>query len=327
MNGQKTHLDLFSGIGGFALAARNCGVRTVAFCEIEPYCKQVLKKNFGAVMGNTDRKSCNRHGAKERRKNLDGRALDKTGWNPLSNELGRPSVNGPLIHSDIRKLDGRQFAGVWLLTGGFPCQPFSVAGKRRGKKDDRHLWPEMLRVISESKPAWVLGENVAGFIPMELDHCISDLETLGYTVQPIVIPACAVDAKHRRDRVWIIAHHAERGRCTRGGMGRGGHHQENKVRPDSENQSERKGWQFESGKDGEWGTVPNSHGTISKEQRVKITAQSKFKTVGCRWPPEPGVGRVVDGVPRRVGRLKGLGNAVVPQVAEEIIKAMINAEL
>tara|TARA_R100000654_G_scaffold39457_1_gene65234 strand:+ start:926 stop:2023 length:1098 start_codon:yes stop_codon:yes gene_type:complete len=111
------------------------------------------------------------------------------------------------IHSDIKELDGHEYRGaVELICGGFPCQPFSVAGEQRGAEDDRALWPEMLRVIREVQPTWVIGENVSGIINMELDNVLSDLEAEGYAAQTFVLPACSVDAKHRRDRVWIVAH-------------------------------------------------------------------------------------------------------------------------
>jgi len=110
-------------------------------------------------------------------------------------------------YRDVRKLDGTKLKGtVDLICGGFPCQPFSVAGKQKGKEDDRHLWPDMLRLIREIEPSWVIGENVAGFIKMALDDVLLDLENEGYTAQSFVIPACAVGADHRRDRVWIVAH-------------------------------------------------------------------------------------------------------------------------
>lgn len=110
------------------------------------------------------------------------------------------------IHNDIKELNGKKYRGtIDVVCGGFPCQPFSVAGKRAGKEDDRHLWPEMLRIISESKPAWVIGENVSGFVGMELDSCITDLENEDYAVTAFILPACALNAMHRRDRVWIVA--------------------------------------------------------------------------------------------------------------------------
>ena len=157
----RTHLDLFSGIGGFALAAASAGFKTIGFSEIEPYACSILKQN----------------------------------WPDVPN------------HGDIRNIKGIR---ADLVTGGFPCQPFSHAGKRRGTQDDRHLWPEMLRVIEDARPAWVLGENVAGIIGMELDGVLADLESLGYAAWPLVIPACATDARHRRDRVWITAYSASR---------------------------------------------------------------------------------------------------------------------
>jgi len=187
------HVDLFSGIGGFALAAQWAGIQTVQFVEIDKFCQQVLRKNFPGIP----------------------------------------------IHDDIKTFDGTKYPNVFLLTGGFPCQPFSCAGKRMGAEDDRALWPEMLRVISEVRPRWIIGENVAGinslfqydsFSEMEgkeyltpedakadfkgisertgtnsLWVVLDDLEKIGYSVQTCIIPACAVNAPHRRDRVWIVA--------------------------------------------------------------------------------------------------------------------------
>ena len=111
------------------------------------------------------------------------------------------------IFNDVRTLDGTQFRGtVELVCGGFPCQPFSVAGKQKGTNDNRHLWPEMLRIIREVRPTWVIGENVSGFVNMALDLVQSDLENEGYQVQSFLIPACGVQGHHRRERCWIVAH-------------------------------------------------------------------------------------------------------------------------
>lgn len=119
-----------------------------------------------------------------------------------------------IIHRDIRDLDGKEYFGkVNIVTGGFPCQPFSVAGKRNGTSDNRYLWPEMLRVIKESRPTWVIGENVTGIINLALEKVCTDLESEGYEVQPIIIPASGTGASHKRERVWILANSDSR-RCT-----------------------------------------------------------------------------------------------------------------
>lgn len=164
------HASLFSGIGGFDLAAEWAGWTNMFNCEIDPFCRRVLSYHFPNAVQYEDIKT-----------------TDFTVWR------GRIDV----------------------LTGGFPCQPFSVAGKRKGTDDDRYLWPEMLRAIREISPRWVVGENVRGFVNwsegMVLDTVFADLEAIGYEVQPFILPACAVDAPHRRDRVWIVAHRADAG--------------------------------------------------------------------------------------------------------------------
>ena len=150
---EPTHLDLFSGIAGFALAAQWAGFRTVAFVENEPFCQKLLEQNFPGIP----------------------------------------------VYGDIHNFGGRPYRGVDLLTAGWPCQPVSLAGRRRGKKDDRWLWPEVPRVIQATKPDWFLGENTPGLDGMGLDECISDLESIGYEVAPpLEIPACAMGAFHLR---------------------------------------------------------------------------------------------------------------------------------
>jgi DNA (cytosine-5)-methyltransferase 1 len=336
--GQPTHIDLFSGIGGFALAAKWAGFRTIAFCEIDPYCQKVLAQNFGAIpyaesercgQGRARRPDSVGKGESEsplqnvadapseqdhRERRDSGFARTPVGRNGKTSQQDNGQADhdgtngcGSFIHSNIFDFDGTAYRGCDLLTGGFPCQPFSVAGKRRGAADDRHLWPEMLRVIKEARPAWVLGENVPGIIPMELDNVLSDLESIGYATRPFVIPACAVDAKHRRDRLWIICHATEQGLPNGAGisLGRSG-----ELQPQPERSSCR---------------ITNTNGTGLPERQGQDTngTRPNGRTVterGVRWLPEPDVGRVAHGIPNRVDRLKGLGNAIVPQVAYEILR-------
>jgi DNA (cytosine-5)-methyltransferase 1 len=299
---ELTHLDLFSGIGGFALAAKWNGYRTLAFCDNEPYAQAVLKKHW-------------------------------------------PDVP---CHQDIREVRGELYAGVTLLTGGFPCQPFSVAGKQRGKDDNRYLWPEMLRVIREAKPTWIIGENVAGIVNLALDQVCTDLEAEGYEVEPIIIPACAVDAPHRRDRCWIIAkymadsislsegsaHRSEERECI-GGRQEQDIGQRNKVGSNPsdccEDVANAKCLQLECSRDEE--CIPEASG-IPGEQggQSSETIKDYCSPYGARewnggsletnWLPEPNMGRVAHGIPNRVAKLRGLGNAIVPQVASEIIRCI-----
>lgn len=163
-----THASLFSGIGGFDLAAEWAGWTNVFNCEIDDFCRKILKYHF-------------------------------------------PNAQQ---YKDITTTDFTPWRGrVDVLTGGFPCQPFSVAGKRQGTADDRYLWPEMLRVIREIQPRWIVGENVYGIINwsggLVFEQVCVDLEDAGYDVQAYVIPACAVDAPHRRDRTWFVGHVAD----------------------------------------------------------------------------------------------------------------------
>ena len=226
------------------------------------------------------------------------------------------------IHSDITELNGHEYRGsVELVCGGFPCQPFSVAGKQLGAEDDRALWPEMLRVIREVAPRWVIGENVSGIIPMELNKVLSDLEGEGYTCWTFVLPASSVDAHHRRDRVWVVAH-SECGLRGKRIVGKYGDQSDERGEA-----TQRRNNPEGSRLDGE--TVPHPHGSHQQRGSVSIGIQSEHSnpdfsgdTRGQQtapvWLAEPNVGRVANGVPNRSHRLKALGNAVVPPLVAEI---------
>ena len=110
------------------------------------------------------------------------------------------------IHGDIKKLKGTDFGAVDIITGGYPCQPFSVAGRQKGVEDPRHLWPEYFRIIKESRPAWVIGENVSGHLKLGLDSVLKDLESEGYSARTFSISASSIGANHQRERIWIVAH-------------------------------------------------------------------------------------------------------------------------
>ena len=271
MNG-LTHLDLFSGIGGFAIAARWAGFQTIGFCEIDPYCQKVLAKNF---LADTAKLLCN-----------GSRTNTESGSRQLSESQERSSQSR--IYSDIRILNGDDYSGVTLITGGFPCQPFSCAGKRRGKDDDRAIWPEMFRVISEARPAWVLAENVTGIINMELDNVLSDLERIGYSCRPFVIPACGVDARHRRNRVWIVGNSKGSGSGT--GLRESGAQQNGAIASNASSNEHV----ADSDKPGSQG-----HGRLLECAGQLSTRQSRSPE-HCRWQPEPAVCGMVDGLSEKL---------------------------
>ena len=215
------------------------------------------------------------------------------------------------IHSDITELNGYEYRGsVELVCGGFPCQPFSVAGKQLGAEDDRALWPEMLRVIREVAPRWVIGENVSGIIKMELDNVLSDLEGEGYTCWTFVLPASSVDAQHRRDRVWVVADSNNKRRKS-------GIYEE---RPRSEErQLARSSQDVADTASQRQQRSRESINSIGSEEEGKGQATGAFHgSQRCFWEPEPNVGRVANGIPNRSHRLKALGNAVVPPLVAEI---------
>ena len=310
------HGSLFSGIGGFDLAAEWMGWENVFQVEWDSFCQKVLTKNFSNVT---------RYG-------------------------------------DIKEFDGTKYRGlVDVISGGFPCQPFSNAGKRKGKEDDRYLWPQMLRVIREIKPSYVVGENVNGLVSMAdgetLDRILSDMEGEGYQTEQFIIPACSVGAWHRRARIWIISY----SNCSRNS-------QSELQQTDISSESSRRSKQVLLN------SINSSDRAIREQKREENSIQREYKEEGlsrkssgtskqipsninneglqrsqeagdsksCReesnelssrcyrggeyWEIEPNVGRVANGVSNRVDRLKGLGNAIVPQVAYQIFKAIQDYE-
>ncbi|PFP72623.1 DNA (cytosine-5-)-methyltransferase [Bacillus cereus] len=249
-------LDLFSGIGGISLAADWAGIETAAFCEIEPFNQKVLNKHWPTVP----------------------------------------------IFSDIRTLtkqsleeSGVDVGAISIVAGGFPCQPYSVAGKQKGKEDDRDLWPEMFRIIEEIRPSWVVGENVANFAKMELDRTLFNLESIGYKGKSFIIPACAVGARHKRNRVFIVAHAESESSAA------------NIEREDCETeQRESRG--------------------MGSETNILPYSKGRGKYFNGEWEVEPDVGRVANGIPNGMDRLRSLGNAVVPQQIYLIFEAIAKIE-
>jgi DNA (cytosine-5)-methyltransferase 1 len=369
-------LDLFSGIGGFSYGLEKIGFKTVAFCEIDKFCKLLLQKHWKGVK----------------------------------------------IYNDVKEITKQRLEtdGIELpevITGGFPCQPFSIAGKQKGTSDDRHLWPEMFRIIQEFTPRWVVGENVRGLVNIQdgmvFETVCTDLEGEGYEVRAFNIPAAGVGAPHRRERIFVIANAESQGtrkneprlwQRTGGISGRQGTNQnvedtrrtlrqgslfeetnENEIRqrnadinqrpsrPSEFDVADAKSLQgngrrrhehpiTEQGPEqtgGTSGSMANAYGGRSAQPSNEIQAgwdessyggenvadadKTRLQGFGTEhqlregqseestgrigwWESEPDVGRVAHGVSGRVHRLKALGNAIVPQIAEEIGKAILKAE-
>lgn len=202
------------------------------------------------------------------------------------------------IFDDVKTLTKDDISeSIDIISGGFPCQPFSVAGKQLGGEDDRYLWPEFARLIEEFRPSWIVGENVVGIIELALDYVLADLERIGYSSRTFVIPACAVGAKHERQRVFIVGFNPDRSYANRKRNVRKQSYDIEK-RKGKENIQERHQWQHELG---------------------AVNDAQKFTTYA-------GAMRELHGIPQRMDRLKSLGNAVVPQQIYPIMKAIMEVE-
>lgn len=253
-------LELFAGIGGIALAEQMAGIEVAGLCEYADYPRAILQKHW-------------------------------------------PDV--PLF-KDVTKLDREELtnAGISpdsidIVSGGFPCQPFSIAGHRRGTEDDRDLWPEMFRIIKQVWPTWVVGENVANFANMELDRTLSDLENAGYQARSFVLPALAVGAPHQRLRTFIVAHaDSKRWVCVEKGK--------------------------QSGRDWEFAPWTNAEeGQTSRWNNARHILASGARVLASTSRRIP---RNDDGISEGMDRLKALGNAVVPQQILPIFKAIVQIE-
>lgn len=259
------HGSLFSGIGGFDLAAEWMGWENVFHCEREPFAQKVLKYHF-----------------------------------PNSK-----------LYDDITTFDATDYAGrIDILTGGFPCQPFSAAGKRQGTEDERHLWPQMLRIIREIKPSYVVGENVRGLLNwsggLVFEEVCTDLEAEGYEVVPLLLPAAAVNAPHRRDRIWFVAHSYG---SEQTGHKRANIEEEREVRRNEESNVSR---ELSSSRD-----APYTNN--------KPRGWEEFPTQSPICGGDDGLSKELDSItfPKwRNESIKAYGNAIVPQVVYEIFKAI-----
>lgn len=291
-----THFSLFSGIGGIDLAAEWAGFTTVGQVEWADYPTKVLEKHWPDV--------------------------------PRWRDIRELTYDKFVERTGLRTVD--------LISGGFPCQPFSVAGKQKGKRDDRYLWPEMLRVIREIKPTWVLGENVPGILRIAGKTVCEDLEREGYAVTVFNFEAAAVGAPHRRDRVFFVAHstslqcdtRAKKQRILRT-VQKNWREYDYSYRP-----SETRG---EIVADTERVYVQGQHNRQEQGQLRGSCRRSTESRLGGMvdgiaywldgyWKVEPDIPRVATGVKNRVDRLKCLGNAVVPQQVYPILQAIAEIE-
>jgi DNA (cytosine-5)-methyltransferase 1 len=314
------HGSLFSGIGGFDLAAQWLGWENVFHCEWNPFGQRVLKHYW-------------------------------------------PNADS---HHDITKTNFTQYANrIDILTGGFPCQPYSSAGKRKGKEDERHLWPEMLRTIREVAPRYVVGENVLGLTNWDggivFDEVHTDLELAGYEVAAVVIPAAAVNAPHGRDRVWFVARRVDVGnadnnqRSAVGGVSQGWDTESNGVRnatdANGDGFNQRNGGNEIKSSQGGFDALRDAHaitmhanGTSKPGEYVRQAWEGKFNGSNRgnefdgfqNFPTQSPICGGNDGVPDQLDgitfskwrseSIKAYGNAIVPQVALQIFKVIQRIE-
>jgi DNA (cytosine-5)-methyltransferase 1 len=308
-------LSLFSGIGGLDLGLQRAGMTICGQVEIDPWCRKVLAKHWPEVPRHDDVRTCAEW--------LDGMVADAKGDRRRTWRQGRSAGSGPdgEGHAPTGLAGGgRGRPRVDLVCGGFPCQPVSYAGKGLAQADSRWLWPAFASVVRHLRPAYVLVENVPGLLGRGMGDVLGDLAALGYDAEWDSIPAAFKRAPHIRNRVWIVAYPAGN---------RPGRLSVFAAWDDP-------GWQDTGRQETPSGATASRQALADAAVAERRTAQpqglvqagwrtpeSRERDSGGRpisdwWAVEPGVGRVAHGVPGRVDRLRGLGNAVVPQVAEHI---------
>jgi len=328
------HLDMCSGIGGWALAFRELGINTVAFCEIEKYPQRVLQKNFPGI--------------------------------PIFNDLKE------LTYEQIK--ERTRVDSIDIVTCSYPCQPFSVAGRQKGEEDPRHLWPDTFRIVKECQPTWFVGENVGGHIKLGLDTVLEDLASEGYDTRTFAIPASSVGAWHQRQRIWIIGHKAVSDTESLRSRRRGGEErrtpqwkflQEEQKGREIRGEVEGCSTSFNEPADTSSSRL-EKHGHSETKNAVKYNKKTVSDTsskglegrvprgqnqeregelghAGCSssahiqqkenwWQTQSELCGVPYGVSieldkNRVGRIKGLGNAIVPQIAWFIGHAIVSVDI
>ncbi len=341
-----THIDLFSGIAGFAYAARQVWgdeYENVLFCDNNKFCQEVIKKNFGKeslIYGDIREVTMERVIADTYHRGQAQQKQQTAGDKQCDREIVTDTQSWESRQSPQQ--EGREdFSGrnlqIDLLTGGFPCQPFSCAGQKRGTEDDRHLWPEMFRVIKDFKPRWIIAENVRGLINIQdgvaFQQVFLDLEGEGYETQAFIIPACAVNAPHRRDRVWIIAKRPTCDDTKSKRRDNGNAENEKPTARDVNTLGLSDSNAPNTKKPGLQGRNTAGDGCAGR-RNTKYTWDDDWRTVAtstCSRGVDDGLPERVDrpelsAAQHRVERLKSLGNAIVPQVTIEIMKAIKYAD-
>ena len=294
--------SLFSGIGGLDLGLERAGMECAWQVEIDEWCRRVLARHWPDVPRWDDAKTFPPDGESER-------------W---SGEV-EPWSN--VEHDGLQLAQFREGLSVDLICGGFPCQPVSLAGTRRGQDDERWLWPEFARIVRLLRPRYVLVENVPGLLVRGMGDVLGDLAACGYDTEWDCIPAAAVGAPHLRYRVFIIAYQADAPRPDANGERSHRTRVDQLTSPELRDEQER-----QSRSVGSTLADPNSSrrngwlGILGQGRRPELAN-------GDWWATEPDVGRVAHGVPSRVDRLRGLGNAVVPQVAEWIGRRLMELDV